>query len=633
MSSGEEGAAVPSQFSPLSPTETVHAPYMLGPRSSQSTSLQAGPHGGAPRGAASISCQYRLPPVPVMTGTTRYVYGLEPEPPQSLNPKRQRIHSPQVVESPIEFNRTQTYQQYGPYLQQYLLFDESVVRRTFGSAAPGSSASGEEIPRWILDAHTKANYRQIITGVLSPQARSQLKTLPPLVQDAIFHMVLVSSSCWLHLNETVNDVYLTWWRVWAQASDVARTPMCLGEQSLVVFIMRSNFGVPWIAFEKAINRMNATDRNVQFRVEHVWVYSETPESDKACVSVISGSALKPRGSVMIRQNVEKFADDVRQNINSIRTYKWVSLMPLSLDWKKEVRGAVEERYSPHTKENRCIWSWYGGLQVLHQELGGESGINILGSVQNFVGQLCGDVAYHFGPPTRTNAAWWNRAQRQILWFVSPSGGPSRVAPSVPSEAMFDNSAPMLDGSCWRGNMGSRFGTSTVPPMLMPMYPSQLMKVASRNDNPDADVVYVESLTIIDPHTFEVRFAGVPFFLTHLGLDGTLLPNALNQYPCIKTFDVRNGQKNGPPLYNTVCGKHMLCQNCRVLCEVLSCGWDVCSAQEVIFNALVRAVKKWKKEDVENSISFAPCLMSPHICSDECERSRAQQAALEEDESE
>ena len=70
----------------------------------------------------------------------------------------------------------------------------------------------------------------------------------------------------------------------------------------------------------------------------------------------------------------------------------------------------------------------------------------------------------------------------------------------------------------------------MPPMLMPSYPRKLVDVATASDSETADLAYVQLLQILDPLSFEPRFAGVPFFLTHLGLVGTNVPKALNNYP-------------------------------------------------------------------------------------------------------
>ena len=359
-------------------------------------------------------------------------------PPPSSPTKRQRVAATPEELVTVHGNPTLRSSQFGPYLEKYGLFEESGVRRHFGSNASGASSSNEEIPPWVLDAHRKANYQQIVASVMGNNARSQFNSLPQLVQDVIVHMALVCSSCWQNLDRVVNDVYNTWWRVWAHASMEVRNPVSLGEQNVVVFMMKSNFGVPWIALERALSKVNAMERGVQFRVEEVWVYRESALSDKICADVIHQSVCRPRGSLKFLSNVEEFPIDVAQNINSIKTFKWISVMPLSLNREKEVAG-VEMMHSPHSVENRCIWKWYCGLQRLHRELGVESGINILGSVQNFVGQMLADVAYFFGPPRRTNPAFENRASRPIMWFVSPSGPP---IPNKPPPEPFDNTAPM-----------------------------------------------------------------------------------------------------------------------------------------------------------------------------------------------
>jgi hypothetical protein len=113
------------------------------------------------------------------------------------------------------------------------------------------------------------------------------------------------------------------------------------------------------------------------------------------------------------------------------------------------------------------------------------------------------------------------------------------------------------------------------------------------------------------------YAGVPFLLTHLGLNGTPVVKAINRYPCITDFDMRDGHSTtGPPAFMVPCGKYMLCHNCRAIFESLACQWDVLSGATIIKEAFERALCLWNGNKV--SYNFMPFLSAPHMCSDDCE---------------
>jgi len=227
MASDEELTTQASMAS-FSPTVHVEAPEQLGPppapRTNYSPVLR--PVSSGMFSALFPQPAFRLPPRPILEGTGAYVYGLPPPPSPA---KRQRVASTPEESLTLPGNSTLRLAQFGPFLEKYGLFDESGVRRHVSSNASGSSSSNVEIPPWVLDAHRKANYQQIVASVMGNNARSQYNSLPLLVQDVIVHMALVSTSCWQHLDAVVSDVYNTWWRVWAQASLEVRNPVSLGE--------------------------------------------------------------------------------------------------------------------------------------------------------------------------------------------------------------------------------------------------------------------------------------------------------------------------------------------------------------------------------------------------------------------
>ena len=507
----------------------------------------------------------------------------------------------------------------GPFLQSCGLMDESTYRRTLDPRVSTSSkADVDQIPPFVVQAHTTSEYKKVIAGALSATDLQKFNMLPDELQETIVKMAMICRSCWSNLGHVVNDVHGTWWKVWAAASNEIRKPLSIGTTSLVVFIMRPSFGIPWLCLEKALLMWNQQMTDVQFRIAEVWVYHEDDAASMGVsAEVMSLNPMRSQIHVVSLPNPALFVHDVNQNMHSLKQHKWVSLMSLPLNIDKECGPHRPKPYSPHSFPYRLVWKWYEGLAALTKEMGAGSGINIMGSVANFLAPGLDFLMYMFGPVTTTNPKCLNRATRPMQFFTSPktTSNPTIIMQSLHSP--WKSTEPLPDGSVWMNQMQSTTKFEKQPPMLQPCYPKLLFQASTGETLDDVDVQYMGDLMLLDGSTQEPSHAGVSFLMNQMGFSGTALARAVNRYPCIVNFDIRNpAAPNAPPAYQTKCGKYCLCHNCRSLWEHLSSQWDMYSGSTIIFETIQNAVGLWRGQNMQSS--FCPFMVQPHECDSECE---------------
>ena len=175
---------------------------------------------------------------------------------------------------------------------------------------------------------------------------------------------------------------------------------------------------------------------------------------------------------------------------------------------------------------------------------------------------------------------------------------------------------MLDGSIWAPDQAAG-KVAPIPCVLRSYWPTLVEKhsldgMASLSGY---ERYTLGSLLVRFPQ--ETRFAGVPFFLTHLGMLNTPLQEILHKYPCFEQVDRRDGM--APPRsaeFAANCGRYLFCKSCRRNLALLGSAWEVASATEVIARTLVRAMEIWTG-DGSISSSFHDFAPESHDCGPEC----------------
>ena len=113
----------------------------------------------------------------------------------------------------------------------------------------------------------------------------------------------------------------------------------------------------------------------------------------------------------------------------------------------------------------------------------------------------------------------------------------------------------------------------------------------------------------------MKYAGVPFFLAHLGMADTPLANLISAHPCAKYIDASTGVALPADARNrAMCGAQILCTNCAHCINVLGGAWHIPSAADCLYKVVEQGFAWW--------IERRPCTwrmsqVPEHICSSQC----------------
>ena len=594
------GDSVPS---PLTPD------HLLSPAATRTASNQNPP-------GVSV---YRHHPPEAWTPIERFLHAGEDE---DHAHKRARLHAPESVASasarPVA---SESSSKYGPFLNAQGLFQMSATRRLMPGVVtglPGESVRGVSVPDVILKAHTTPNFRAVLVDQLPEVTRQKLLALPMDVQDTLLRTCMVVSSCWQNLSMVIDDAYNTWWSVWQQASALAAAPAAASPMRLAVFIARGAWGVTWTALETAVLILAKERPDLHFRFELAWIYDDCDASQQMTADITAVPEVLRGCSVTHRRDVGCFAEDVTANIASFKGLFWMALYPVPMVRQLELDAVSRALVTPHLPAFRSLWSWHRGVQLLDNHLGRAAGISIVGSSTTFDETSARELEVYFGSMCPTYSEELGRAKRQTQWFMSPCL--AEVAGHLKLRAerhpRFRATDALPDGTRWAGLAAVEPGAVQCPPCLSPAYPLKVSHVSTGQDVRPDTALYCDSLRVVSPSSSAQQYGGVPFVIAHLGLQSMRVAASCSKWPCLIEFDIRDGKSRCPPkVYNTTCGVHLFCHNCRCVMEGLLAGWELASSAEVIANSLLLAASRWRGD--MGPSAFMVFSRPPHACSDAC----------------
>ena len=580
----EEMQDLQAQLSPRTPDELV------------STDASGGPESWLPR--------FRNPPS--FDPIEQFLYE------QSGNPNAVPKAELPAKASGVEIRVPAT--KYGPILSSVGLMKDSAMA---SRPAAGSQSADLKIPPHVLKAHVQANYQQTLTQALHPKTVDKLRALPPKVVDTVLTMALVSPSCWKNLDTVIDEVYEGWWPIWRASTQLALAPQSNNAPlRLVLYLGQGGWGLPWVAAEGMLLLVKRHNPKVQIRVEGIVVYDDIPPSQ----TIIGHLARNPGGAfagvaIHYRKSLQEFPQDVEtQDRAMLAGCRWFALMQIPI--LKKLEPLENEQTSTHRAEYQFLWAWYSGIQKLEQIAGRAQGVAVTGTAANFKAAELDFLSGYFGKLTSTDAAQLQRAERQAAWMVSPHGLPSKLElDAAMHPGSMAPSAPLSDGYCWMPS-SLDVGEACHPPFITPIYPSKLFQMTTGADSSVGTKVYCQCLKVTHPVSNHVKYGGVEFVLRQLGAEGTGITHMSKLYPCLVSFDRRDGKTmRCPPMYATKCGEFMLCHNCRCIVEGLATGWDIPSAVEICFRALTLAWSEWTQGD--SPLKFNAWTRPAHVCDDQC----------------
>ena len=387
---------------------------------------------------------------------------------------------------------------------------------------------------------------------------------------------------------------------------------------MAVFIARGAWGVTWTALETAVLILAKERPDLHFRFELAWIYDDNEASQQMTADITAVPEVLRGCAVTHRRDVGAFAEDVAANIASFKDMFWMALYPLPMVRQLELDNISQSKVTPHLQVFRSLWTWHRGVQLLDNHLGRAAGISILGSSTAFDEAPARELEGYFGSMCRTYAEELGRACRLTQWYMSPClsevAGHLKLRPE--RHPRFRATDALPDGTRWAGVVAGEPGAVHCPPCLSPAYALKVSHVSTGQDLRPGTALYCNSLRVLSPSSTVQQYGGVPFVLAHLGLQSMRVAASRSKWPCLMEFDIRDGKSRCPPkVYNTTCGVHLFCHNCRCVMEGLLAGWELASSAGVIANALVLAASRWRG-DLGPS-AFLVFSRPAHECSDAC----------------
>ena len=268
----------------------------------------------------------------------------------------------------------------------------------------------------------------------------------------------------------------------------------------------------------------------------------------------------------------------------------------------------------HGSKSRTYFPWHQGLKKLTEIIGSDQ-VCCMSELP-----FCKDkedeklLDAQMGVARSVDAKDWNHhANRRRSIRCSPV---VEIAVIKPSNHMVSGESPvMFDGSTWAPTKEA-LAVDQAPAVLRRYWPRLIVRHAIEKDKrlTQYEQQTLASLRVRMP-TGQVLFAGVPFYLTHLGLQHTPLRNLMEMFPCMKSIDNVSRPGTGPGFFS--CGEMRLCNECSKAIQLLGACWHRHSISEALSRSLLPALCWWM--GLSQKPTFWEFKVSHHECGPTCTR--------------
>jgi hypothetical protein len=347
-------------------------------------------------------------------------------------------------------------------------------------------------------------------------------------------------------------------------------------------------------------------------VTHVFSY----ETDCSAVPVAERAARDVGGEYVARGCLTHFASDVPDILKKSGPDTVILCIAGTecTDISRAKKWSIPEGKSAlHAFHSRTFFFWHAGVHALAHAIGPTRLIHVCELPECREKRDDDELTRFMGKPITTNASEWNHATRRRLWRSSPQiSSASHLKPCVTSVKPLRT---MRDGSVWAP--GDASARSSPTPVVLRRYWFHLVERHSQTGY--ATLESWERLTIdclkVKLRTGQKAFAGVNFFLEHLGLADTPVAEITDLFPCKGVVSTLTG---APPQNSNeesaACGQHRFCDHCCEGIRVLGGAWHLPSATEVIYAAIAASLDHWlgkqaadfnKWEELPHECALAP----------------------------
>ena len=450
------------------------------------------------------------------------------------------------------------------------------------------------VPVWVSDIYHMPDFDKQMNAIkkrlLPANARllEQWRSIDDGFVDSLLYSILFNKQCWKDIDEYVRDAMATQGRLFRAQRMVA--DFKAGCTLQVVLIMGcAGINVGLLALKYAFERIcTVLNPRLNLVVLECWIYEINQDAIDVGQLVTQGYKFP----VIYKGDMENGPQDIAELETYSSVVKFVLMGSTECNNVSFASGIKSKPGTSglHGPVSRTSFAWHKTCRVLARKRGPSNIVHI--------GELpqCKDecdeklLDKQFGPAVKSNASKWNNdAERKRKWRTSPMTGEAELFPMhvpVPNK-----SSVYKDGSQWFPTAAAYNGNQSVPVVLRRYWPRLLERQLDANNRMTPyEQMTIESLRVKFPNG-EVRYAGVEFFLRHLGLEFSALQGIKDHFPCLKMCN-RYGATDADPKKMLPCGQQILCQPCNRAIQLLGGCWHFPTAAEITTRVLMLAVNYW-----------------------------------------
>jgi hypothetical protein len=482
---------------------------------------------------------------------------------------------------------------------------DAAVTASTGEAS--SCVSLNAIPKCCIAAFVNGGADELMKGFIGLEAARAMRRLPLHFQQHIMQMLMVSPFMWDNPGAHVLEVVQTY--LLLQSTSPARLIGNIAR--LVVVSGCTGTGCPLIACHWALINVKMCNPTVTFHVEKCLSYELNPF---AC-EMARLTQQETNWQMDVSGDIASFSGDVG---NKLSLYSQCFFLLVAGTECTDTTFANKNRIAPgasrlHGPHSRTWFHWHAGVKEIVRMVGCKRVVHMSEYPQ------CQDKADEdtinkmAGKPVVTDAADWGCATRKRYWRVSPRL-PPEASQVKPQQIHRCNVQVDLDGFRWAP--GPAASAALPHPVVLRRHWPILIEKAARGELMSSyERMTLDSLKVIQGSVR--KYAGVGFFLTHLGFAISPSLSAIRTLrPCLGHVVVGTGDMvpaDHPQA--SPCGLQIFCTNCFDTLRVLGGAWHLHSAVEVLTRVLLTACGEWING--EGNVPWHDWAEEAHICNRDC----------------
>lgn len=357
----------------------------------------------------------------------------------------------------------------------------------------------------------------------------------------------------------------------------------------------------------------------QFRPQilEVWLYEIMPAANRVAQRALNMLAKEVR--VVFKGDIEHFPYDVDELLLFPDQVKFICLGSTECNNVSFANRTVLPSGTSglHGPKSRTYFPWHRGLKKL-AEATDPSRMVVMSELPQMKDKVDENLMNkQLGQPVHVEASDWNEnASRHRCIRCSPIVKLQKFKPMYIRRARQDT---MCDGTRWYPSRQVLDASLVKAPVTLRRYWTRLVVRANiENDQrlSDYERLSLASLKVIDSQG-QIKFAGVTFFLHHLGLSETVLAGIALDYPCDLTINDHGVKTTDQSCFP--CGLKRFCGKCDAAIQLLGACWHLPSCAEALATFLVPTVLWWQNYPGAAKPEFWEFKEEAHVCDDLCEQ--------------